>query len=301
MVMNGFDTDGDGENNFYTVNGKAFYYAKYPIRVRRSETVRIYLANLTEFDLINSFHLHGDFFRYYPTGIDRPVRVHRHRHAVPGPARDHRDRLREHRPLHVPCASVRVRRARLDGLLRGRRRPSGSSPRRWIAPVCEAGRGRSDGIGLGCGEEAGRRDALASARPSSRSSSSSPCVSIFASAGGSLVDLVGTNPPPPDQFDIQAGRVQAGRDPHPRTQSAAGGRHDRRRRRSTTRSSRSRWTARRRSGGSLADGHRALRVGRGRPVPRSASRARPGFRRPSRFRPRSRRRRPRRRASSATR
>jgi manganese oxidase len=68
MVMNGFDTDGDGENNFYTVNGKSFYYARYPIRVRRSQTVRIYLANLTEFDLLNSFHLHGDFFRYYPTG-----------------------------------------------------------------------------------------------------------------------------------------------------------------------------------------------------------------------------------------
>jgi FtsP/CotA-like multicopper oxidase with cupredoxin domain len=68
MVMNGFDTDGDGENNFYTVNGRAFYYAKYPITVSRSQTVRIYLANLTEFDLINSFHLHGDFFRYYPTG-----------------------------------------------------------------------------------------------------------------------------------------------------------------------------------------------------------------------------------------
>jgi FtsP/CotA-like multicopper oxidase with cupredoxin domain len=68
MVMNGFDTDGDGENNFYTVNGKAFYYARYPIRVRRSQTVRIYLANLTEFDLLNSFHLHGEFFRYYPTG-----------------------------------------------------------------------------------------------------------------------------------------------------------------------------------------------------------------------------------------
>jgi manganese oxidase len=68
MVMNGYDTDGDGENNFYTVNGLAFYYAKYPIVVKRSQTVRIYLANLTEFDLINSFHLHGDFFRYYPTG-----------------------------------------------------------------------------------------------------------------------------------------------------------------------------------------------------------------------------------------
>ena len=68
MVMNGYDTDGDGGNNFYTVNGRTFYYARYPIRVKRSELVRLYLVNLTEFDLINSLHLHGDFFRYYPTG-----------------------------------------------------------------------------------------------------------------------------------------------------------------------------------------------------------------------------------------
>ena len=68
MVMNGYDTDGDGGNNFYTVNGRSFYYAKYPITVKRSELVRLYLANLTEFDLVNSLHLHGDFFRYYPTG-----------------------------------------------------------------------------------------------------------------------------------------------------------------------------------------------------------------------------------------
>ena len=72
MVMNGYDTDGDGENNFYTVNGPGVLLRKYPIRVRRSETVRIYLANLTEFDLINSFHLHGEFFRYYPTGSSDP-------------------------------------------------------------------------------------------------------------------------------------------------------------------------------------------------------------------------------------
>ena len=68
LVMNGFDTDGDGENNFYTVNGRSFYYARYPIRVSRSELVRVYLVNLTEFDLVNSFHLHADFFRYQPTG-----------------------------------------------------------------------------------------------------------------------------------------------------------------------------------------------------------------------------------------
>ena len=68
LVMNGYDTDGDGGNNFYTVNGRSFYYAKYPITVKRSEKVRIYLANLTEFDLINSLHLHGEFFRHQPTG-----------------------------------------------------------------------------------------------------------------------------------------------------------------------------------------------------------------------------------------
>ncbi len=68
LVMNGFDTDGDGENNFYTVNGKAFYYARYPIRVDKGKLVRIYLANLTEFDLVNSLHIHANFFRYYPTG-----------------------------------------------------------------------------------------------------------------------------------------------------------------------------------------------------------------------------------------
>jgi FtsP/CotA-like multicopper oxidase with cupredoxin domain len=68
MVMNGYDTDGDGENNFYTVNGRSFFYAKYPIKVKKGELVRVYLANLTEFDLINSLHLHGEFFRYYPTG-----------------------------------------------------------------------------------------------------------------------------------------------------------------------------------------------------------------------------------------
>ena len=68
MVMNGYDTDGDGANNFYTVNGRSFYYARHPITVSRSSPVRLYLANLTEFDLINSFHLHADFFRYQPNG-----------------------------------------------------------------------------------------------------------------------------------------------------------------------------------------------------------------------------------------
>ena len=68
MVMNGFDTDLDGENEFYTVNGIANYFADHPIPIEVGELVRIYLTNLTEFDLVNSFHLHGNVFRLYRTG-----------------------------------------------------------------------------------------------------------------------------------------------------------------------------------------------------------------------------------------
>jgi len=39
-----------------------------PIRVTVGQLVRIYLVNLTEFDLINSLHLHGMFFDVYRTG-----------------------------------------------------------------------------------------------------------------------------------------------------------------------------------------------------------------------------------------
>lgn len=70
MVMHGLDVDFDGENELYAVNGYANYYRDYPIRLSVGEPVRIYLSNLTEFDLINSFHLHGDFFRFYRTGTD---------------------------------------------------------------------------------------------------------------------------------------------------------------------------------------------------------------------------------------
>jgi len=68
MMMNGFDTNFDGENEVYAVNSVAFHYAKHPIRVKRNELVRIYLVNVTEFDPINSVHIHGNFFHVYRTG-----------------------------------------------------------------------------------------------------------------------------------------------------------------------------------------------------------------------------------------
>ncbi len=68
MVMNGFDTDFDDENEFYAVNTVAFAFTDRPIRIDRRRPVRIYLVNATEFDPINSFHLHGNFFDYYDHG-----------------------------------------------------------------------------------------------------------------------------------------------------------------------------------------------------------------------------------------
>ena len=68
MVMNGFDTNFDRTNEIYAVNTVAFAYQHEPIRVRRDQLVRIYLVNALEFDLLNSFHIHANFFHYYPTG-----------------------------------------------------------------------------------------------------------------------------------------------------------------------------------------------------------------------------------------
>ncbi|ODT07699.1 MAG: copper oxidase [Mesorhizobium sp. SCN 65-20] len=68
MVMNAFDTNFDGENEFYAVNTVAHAYMKAPIAIARSRPVRIYLVNVVEFDPINSFHLHGNFFDYYDQG-----------------------------------------------------------------------------------------------------------------------------------------------------------------------------------------------------------------------------------------
>jgi FtsP/CotA-like multicopper oxidase with cupredoxin domain len=68
MVMTGTDLDFDGENDVYAVNFIPFHYDKHPIKVKVGELVRVYLANLLEFDPVNSFHLHANFFHYYPTG-----------------------------------------------------------------------------------------------------------------------------------------------------------------------------------------------------------------------------------------
>lgn len=68
MVMNAFDTNFDDENEVYAVNTVAHAYAKRPIPIDLARPVRVYLVNITEFDPINSFHLHANFFDYYDHG-----------------------------------------------------------------------------------------------------------------------------------------------------------------------------------------------------------------------------------------
>ena len=71
MVMNGYDTDFDTENNFYTVNGIPYFYMHNPIEIKKDELTRIYLVNMLEFDPINNFHLHANMFNYYPSGTSQ--------------------------------------------------------------------------------------------------------------------------------------------------------------------------------------------------------------------------------------
>ncbi len=68
MMMNAFDTNFDDENEFYAVNSIPFAYFEKPIRIERARPIRIYLVNMTEFDPINSLHVHANFFDFYDHG-----------------------------------------------------------------------------------------------------------------------------------------------------------------------------------------------------------------------------------------
>lgn len=68
MVMNAFDVNFDEDNEIYAVNSIAHAFSKKPIKIDRNRPVRVYLINITEFDPINSFHLHANFFNYFDHG-----------------------------------------------------------------------------------------------------------------------------------------------------------------------------------------------------------------------------------------
>ncbi|MGX5769801.1 multicopper oxidase domain-containing protein [Microbacterium trichothecenolyticum] len=68
MVMNGYNSNGGDDNEFYSVNGLPFHFMDHPVQVKKGALVRIHLINILEFDPINSFHIHANFFDWYPTG-----------------------------------------------------------------------------------------------------------------------------------------------------------------------------------------------------------------------------------------
>ena len=70
MIMNGFDTDFDTENNFYAVNTIPYYYMHHPIEIEQGKLVRVYLVNMLEFDQINNLHLHGNLYQLYRSGTN---------------------------------------------------------------------------------------------------------------------------------------------------------------------------------------------------------------------------------------
>jgi len=43
----------------------------HPILLEKGVPYRIYLVNMLEFDPVNSFHLHGKVFKYYPSGTSK--------------------------------------------------------------------------------------------------------------------------------------------------------------------------------------------------------------------------------------
>ncbi|MPY94003.1 MAG: multicopper oxidase domain-containing protein [Acidimicrobiia bacterium] len=68
FVLNGFDTNFDGENEVYAANTIAFAYMVDPIPIEAGQLQRAHVINIVEFDPLNSLHLHANFFHLYRTG-----------------------------------------------------------------------------------------------------------------------------------------------------------------------------------------------------------------------------------------
>jgi len=76
LCLCGWDTDGDGRNEFYGWNGLAGYYQKFPLKVPVGELVRLYLVNMVEYDPVASFHLHAQTFDLYRSGTSATPHEH---------------------------------------------------------------------------------------------------------------------------------------------------------------------------------------------------------------------------------
>jgi FtsP/CotA-like multicopper oxidase with cupredoxin domain len=71
------DENNGPDNQFYFVNQMPFgYMGKNMIHLQTNTPYRIYLANMVEFDNVNSFHMHGNMFYYIPSGTEWSSKVY---------------------------------------------------------------------------------------------------------------------------------------------------------------------------------------------------------------------------------
>jgi FtsP/CotA-like multicopper oxidase with cupredoxin domain len=68
LIMAGYDTNGDRQNELYAINGMPHYFMKNPIEVKQNQLLRLYVLNMIEYDVAAGFHLHANMFQVYKTG-----------------------------------------------------------------------------------------------------------------------------------------------------------------------------------------------------------------------------------------
>ncbi len=68
LIMGGYDTNDDRQNELYAFNGLPNYYMDNPIPIQQDQLVRLYVLNLIELDPVVTFHLHANMFKVYRTG-----------------------------------------------------------------------------------------------------------------------------------------------------------------------------------------------------------------------------------------
>ena len=144
----------------------------------RSKLVRIYLSNLTEFDLINSFHLHADFFRYQPNGT--------------GDDWEYTDTVMQ---CQGQRGVIELTFAN-EGMFMFHAHQSEFAELGWmgffnVVAVMEA---RAARLGRGIGWRLWALGPIVLL---------ALVVALFATTGSSLVELIGRNPPPADEFDVR--------------------------------------------------------------------------------------------------
>lgn len=68
LALGGFDVNADGRSELFGWNGVAGFHSRHPLRLRRGELVRLYVANLVADEPLATFHLHSRTFDLFRSG-----------------------------------------------------------------------------------------------------------------------------------------------------------------------------------------------------------------------------------------